>query len=59
MHDAASAIATQVLSALKSTLHESLHKEAWECLYEIAEREIYLYEVNVIRMQQRLRPLDK
>jgi hypothetical protein len=57
-HDTASTIATQVLSALAPILHESMHKQAWEWLYEIAEREIYLYEVNVNRMRQRMRPLD-
>lgn len=58
-HDAAAAIADQLLAALKSTIDESMHKQAWEWLFEIAEREIYLYQINVNRMRQRMRPLDK
>jgi hypothetical protein len=59
MRNAAVAIADQCLKGISPALHESLHKQAWECLYEIAEREIYLYEVNVNRMRQRLRPLGE
>jgi hypothetical protein len=55
-HDAAAAIATQCLSSIAPCLHESLHKQAWEWLYEIAKKEIESYETNVTRMQHRLRP---
>ena len=57
-HDAAAAIATACLHAISPCLHQSLHKQAWEWLYEIAKREIVAYGIQVDRMRQRLLPMD-
>lgn len=56
IHDAAWAIATALVEAMTPALGEGEHQEAFAVFYETARAGIEAYEVQLERMQQRLRP---
>ena len=55
-HDSAVAIAKACLNVIASCIHPSCHKDAWEEFYMIAKAGIEAYEIQVDRMERRLRP---
>jgi len=57
-HDAAVAIATACLDVIFPCIHVALHKQAWESFYTVVKSGLEAYEVQVDRMQKRMKPLE-